>query len=62
MKTYNFDDESPAAKQVENTQQLEPRTREEPFQKGQNSLESYRKDHGDLGALGDRGFAEKAKK
>ena len=63
MKTMNFDmTEAPKGKDVLDTEQLKPRTGPERFQTSNNTLEASRKDHGSLGALGSRGFSEKAGK
>lgn len=63
MKTFGFDTtEAPRGKDVLDTDQLKPRTGPERFQESKNTLEASRKDHGSLGALGSRGFSEKAGK
>ena len=61
-KTYfGFDDgEAPKPKDVSETKQLEPRMGAEPYATGENKLERYSKDHGPLGALGDRTLKTKS--
>ena len=53
-KYYGFEDTTiPQAKQVEATQQLEPRSGKANFESSDNKLERYSKDHKPFGALGD---------
>lgn len=52
---YNFDDAEPKpGKDVKQTSQLEARTGGEPYATGDNKLERYTNQHGNLGMLGDR--------
>ena len=50
----DFNSESPPAKQVEDTKQLEPGSRKAAYDTGTNTLKQYTKDHPKFGALGDR--------
>lgn len=53
-KLYSFEDQDiPAAKDVRETRQLEPRTAEPPFERSNNELTRYTKNHPGFGALGD---------
>lgn len=57
----SFNDESPSAKNVEDTKMLEPGSRKAPYDTGTNTLKQYTKDHPKFGALGDRSHAGSGK-
>lgn len=62
-KMYGFEDTEPMkARDVCETQQLEPRTGKAQFESSNNKLERYTKAHGPLGMLGDRAIATGGKK
>jgi len=52
---FNFEDSDPKpGKDVKQTNQLEARTGNSPYDTGDNKLERYTSQHGNLGMLGDR--------